>query len=54
MALVVVVSTWRGNIVTWGLLRPVDTIVQITDILVTQLGTVRVVYTGNLLQQIYQ
>ena len=46
-----VAGTARGEL-TEGLLHPVDTFVQITDKLVAQLGAVRVVYTGNLLQQI--
>ena len=50
VALVVVVSTGRGDLVTWDLLCPVDAVVQITHKLVAKLGTVRVVYTGGYLQ----
>ena len=50
MALLVA-RTLRGEL-TDGLVHPVDTFVQITDKLVAQLGAVRVVYTGNLLQHI--
>ena len=49
VALLVLPSTGRGE-AAGRLLHPVDTFEEITDKLVTQLGTVRVVYTGNLLQ----
>ena len=49
VTVVLVLRTWRGAAARW-LLHPVDTFVQITHKLVAQLGAVRVVYTGNLLQ----
>ena len=49
VALEVLAGAGRGE-AAGRLLHPVDAGVQITNILVAQLGTVGVVYTGNLLQ----
>ena len=49
LVVLVVRRTRRGE-AAGLLLHPVDTFVQITHKLVPQLGAVRVVYTGNLLQ----
>ena len=51
VTVVLVLRTWRGAAARL-LLHPVDTFVQIANILVTQLGAVGVVYTGSLLHQI--